>query len=148
MTALHLNLHASCVVVGEAGILITGEPGAGKSALARTLIMAGRAKGAFAALISDDRVLLSSRNGRLVARPHPAIAGLLEVRGTGIVPVQWEAATVIGLVADLHNSPVPRLPEEAGRAVTLLGIELPRIHLDARQPQTENAALLLFRLQN
>ena len=78
-----LTVHAACVVLGEAGVLIRGESGAGKSSLALGLIEAAPAHGLFGALVADDRVRITCAHGRLVARPHPAIAGRIELRGLG-----------------------------------------------------------------
>ena len=74
-------LHATCLVIGEAGVLLRGPSGAGKSTLARRLISTALRDGRYASLVGDDRVRLEAVAGRLVARPHPAIAGRLEVRG-------------------------------------------------------------------
>jgi serine kinase of HPr protein (carbohydrate metabolism regulator) len=104
------SLHASAVLVGEAGVLVRGESGAGKSTLVRRIIESAQAKGLFARLIADDRVILAAEHGRLVARPHPAIAGRMEVRGVGIVAMDHAAAAVIRLVVDCGAPPLDRLP--------------------------------------
>lgn len=148
MTAAGLDIHAGCVVIGEAGVLITGASGAGKSTLARTLVAAVRAEGQFAALVADDRVRLSRAGGRVVARPHPRIAGLLEVRGVGILQVPFEPAACLALVADLGDEPASRLPD-AGQATTqLLGRDLPLLRLDNTLPIAENATLVRFFMAN
>lgn len=122
-----LNLHGGCVLLGEAGLLILGPSGIGKSALARRLVAERRAAGGFAALVADDRVLVSRHGGRIVARPHPALAGFAEHRGLGIRPVSHEGAAVLRLVVELTREPAPRMPEEAELAATLLGIRIPRV---------------------
>ena len=94
-------MHATCVVVGEAGVLLRGEAGAGKSSLALALIERATLRGGFAALVGDDRVRLARCHGRVVARPHPAIAGRIEIRGHGIVAVESVEACVLRLVVDL-----------------------------------------------
>ena len=101
-----VNIHASCVRFGRQGVLLLGKSGAGKSDLALRLIARG------ARLVSDDRCVLCVVNGRLVAQPPPAIAGLLEVRGVGIVKMPHAAGAAIELVADL-SARVERLPEPA-----------------------------------
>src|SRR5579885_12565 len=49
--ARRLYLHATAAVVGEAGVLIRGPSGSGKSSLAFALIAAAKASGLFARLI-------------------------------------------------------------------------------------------------
>ena len=79
---------ASGVSLGGRGLLIEGPPGSGKSSLALALIDRG------AVLIGDDGVLLEMREGRLWALPAPNIAGLIEIRGVGLVELPSEAAPV------------------------------------------------------
>ena len=119
------TVHATAIVLGEAGILIRGEPGSGKTALARELIGRQHAAGGFARLVCDDRVLLERAGGRLVARAVAPIAGLVEIRGVGIVAAPHMEAAVIRLVVDVDPRPV-RLPE-GEPSVELCGVELPRI---------------------
>lgn len=123
------TVHASCVVLGEDGILIRGAAGSGKSTLVRDLIGLGAISGVFAALVGDDRVALTQRHGRLVARPHPSLTGLLEVRGLGLQAVEpTMPSAVLRLVVDLSPG-APRMPDEAGETVLLRGVRLPRITL-------------------
>lgn len=126
MTGTTLNLHASCILLGEAGLLIRGPSGSGKSALARDLVAVRRARGGFAALVADDRVLVRRRHGRLIAQPHPALAGQIEHRGFGLREIEHEAAAVLRLVLDLGEA-APRLPEAEDRETTILGVCLPRV---------------------
>lgn len=120
------TLHASCVVLGEGGILIRGASGSGKSTLARQLIERGHAAGFFARLVCDDRVRVARRHGRLVARAVPAIAGRLEIRGLGLVDVPYEPAAVLRLVVDCDLA-APRMPEDAELHAEILGVALPRL---------------------
>ena len=125
------NLHGVAVLAGETGLLILGESGSGKSALAARMI-ADWPYGAVR-LVADDRVLLSLSAGRLVARPHPAIAGRMELRGFGIVsPPAVEAAVVSGLLRLSGEGP-DRLPEEPAPREELLGVRLPRADLPRGQ---------------
>ena len=75
------SIHASCVAIGGRGVLIRGASGAGKSTLALRLILDAPRVLAPAELVADDRVLLRVEAGALVARPVPALAGLVEARG-------------------------------------------------------------------
>ena len=120
-------VHASCVVLGESGVLIRGASGSGKSTLARRLLLDRQRDGRFARLVADDRVRLSARHGRLLAEPVPPIAGLLEVRGVGLAPVPFEPCCVVGLVVDLGGPGIARMPERSETTVDLSGITMPRV---------------------
>jgi hypothetical protein len=101
---MSVNIHATCVRIGRSGVLLLGKSGAGKSDLALRLIGRG------AVLVSDDRCDLTVRRGRLFAGAPRQIAGLLEVRGVGVVKLNHAADAVIALVVDL-SAPIARLPE-------------------------------------
>jgi serine kinase of HPr protein (carbohydrate metabolism regulator) len=122
------SMHASAVRSGARAVLIRGPSGSGKSRLAFTLIMAGRA-GALppVELIGDDRVMLAAASGRLAVRPAPELAGLIEVRGLGIRRCAFAAHGEVAVVVDLAATDAARLPlPEAARAV-IEGVALPRI---------------------
>ena len=109
-----LNVHATAIVIGTTGLLFTGPSGAGKSAVALHCIEEVRARGLFAAMVSDDQVLVSQAHGRLVARAPASIAGLAEVRGAGIVAVETvEAAVLHRAIRPLEAPFAERLPPEA-----------------------------------
>jgi serine kinase of HPr protein (carbohydrate metabolism regulator) len=124
------TIHASAVLVGARAVLIRGPSGSGKSRLALDLIAAGRAsffplQFSFTRLIGDDRVELVSAGGRLLVRPAPTLAGLIEVRGAGIFRLDHEPCAVVGLVVDLAASDAERLPERD--RITLESVKLPRL---------------------
>lgn len=129
------SVHASCVIVGEAGILLRGSSGSGKSTLARRIIDGARQRGLFARLVGDDRIILAVRSGRILARSHPVLAGFLEVRGTGIVELAHAARAVVRLVVDCGTRQ-PRLPEPDQRVADLLGVRLPLMAADPTQADT------------
>jgi HPr kinase/phosphorylase len=120
-------LHASCVVVGEAGVLIRGPAGSGKSRLAHDLILDAERLGRFARLVGDDRVRVCNRHGRLVATSVEAIAGKLEARGLGVLTMPYESSAILRMVIDCLPEHPPRLPAPDDRTVTLCGVSLPRI---------------------
>lgn len=122
-------LHANALVVGEKGLLLRGPSGAGKSALTLALVSRFTAQGDFARLVGDDRVGVEPRHGRLVARPHPSIAGMIEARGLGVTRIAFEAACVLHAVIDLcgaEETP-PRCPEIQDETAEICGIVLPRL---------------------
>ncbi len=120
------TVHASAVVVGARAVLIRGPSGAGKSRLAWELIEAARSGAlAFARLVGDDRVHLQPAGGRLLVRPAEALAGLIELRGFGILRREHEPSAVVGLVVDLAAADAERLPERDQTVVE--GITIPRL---------------------
>ncbi|HET8727232.1 MAG TPA: HPr kinase/phosphatase C-terminal domain-containing protein [Alphaproteobacteria bacterium] len=117
------TIHATCVALQGAGVLLRGPSGSGKSDLALRLIDGG------ALLVADDRVALTLEDGRVMARPPAALAGFLEVRGIGPVPMPATAPAPVALVVDLvPGGPIERLPEP--RNCAYLGVLLPRFALD------------------
>jgi HPr kinase/phosphorylase len=119
MTGEKLNpnqtIHASAVLVDAKAVLIRGASGAGKSTLAWQIILAA-AQGAlpFARLIGDDRVHVEVQAGRLLVRPAPELAGLIEIRGLGIRRLAYEPVAVVGLVVDLAADAVRYPGPDAG----------------------------------
>ena len=108
-------------------VLIRGPSGAGKSRLAWQLISAAPSQIPFARLVADDRVFVAASNGRLLARPAPELAGLLEIRGLGIRRLAYEPVATVGLVVDLAASDADRLPAREAMATAVAGITLPRL---------------------
>jgi HPr kinase/phosphorylase len=128
MSAPPTTIHASAVLVGARATLIRGPSASGKSRLALDLIEAGRSGLLpFARLVADDRVHLEAVNRRLVARPAAALAGLIEVRGVGLLRMPYESCAVVELVVDLAASDVDRLPPIERRKVDVCGISIPHI---------------------
>ena len=123
MTAV--RLHATCVAIGEHAVLLIGASGSGKSDLALRLIDRG------ATLVSDDQTLLTVVDGTLVAAPPATIAGLIEVRGIGIVPLPHRATAPVALAVRL-GEPVVRMPE-TGLTEVIYGIAIPLIRADSHE---------------
>lgn len=120
-----MTIHATTVAIGGQAVLIEGPSGAGKSDLALRLIDRG------AMLLADDRTIVLASGGRLLARCPASIAGLIEVRGLGIVPVPHLAEAPIALAVLCADSPI-RMPEPAFRL--LEAIRLPQVTVDPRAP--------------
>lgn len=113
-------LHASAVAWDGRAALILGPSGAGKSALALHLMAYG------ATLVADDRVEVSRRGEGLVAACPPAIRGLVEARGVGLLAADCLPEAEIVLAVDLSLTETERLPPL--RQMTVLGIVLPLVH--------------------
>jgi len=132
MAAASATGHASAVLIGARAVLIRGPSGSGKSRLALGLIEAARAGALpFARLVGDDRVHLESANGRLLVRAADALAGLIEVRGAGVLRLPYEPSAVVGLVADLQSGDAMRLPDARQRHIDIEGILIPRLAIAA-----------------
>lgn len=114
-----LTLHATCVAVGEAGVLLTGPSGSGKSALALALMAYG------AVLVADDQTVLAVQGDAVVATCPPAIKGMIEARGMGLLNAETRERVAIRLVVDLGQTESLRLPPF--RMVTLCGRTLPLV---------------------
>ncbi len=142
-------LHANCVAIGGAGVLILGKPGSGKSDLTLRLIdTAGSGLGGKplkATLVSDDQVLVTRRAGKLHASPPKAIAGLLEIRGVGIVRLAYRKSVPLRLAVRLAPAAqIERLPGTANDRLEIAGLSLPAIDIDpaaASAPARLRAAL-------
>jgi serine kinase of HPr protein (carbohydrate metabolism regulator) len=123
------TIHASAVVIDGTGILILGPSGAGKSALALDLIDQCILRDISAALIGDDRLVVSFENGQYLASPAANLTGLIEVRGSGIHKTAHVDKAALHLAVRLvpENQAV-RMPEAV--AVEILpGIRLPLLTL-------------------
>ncbi|HEY2619226.1 MAG TPA: aldolase [Acetobacteraceae bacterium] len=94
-----MQIHGSCASRTGDGVLLIGPPGAGKSDLLLRLLARGFD------LVADDRVEIVDS----IARPVVALAGLLEVRGLGIVRLPYVASTRLALAVELVGS-AARLP--------------------------------------
>jgi len=130
-----LILHASCVALGDRGLLIIGPSGAGKSVLALQLIALG------ARLVSDDRTEVTAGPQGLKARcPSDAIRGLIEARGVGLLRADPVEEAQLVLAADLAQEEDHRLPPR--RSMAILGSHLPLV-LRVRNDHFP-AALLLY----
>jgi HPr kinase/phosphorylase len=139
-----MTVHASAVLVGARAVMIRGPSGSGKSRLAFDLIEAGRAGALrFARLVADDRVYLEVANGALVARPVEALAGLIEIRGVGLLRMAHEPAAVVGHVIDLAAADATRLPETHQRMTEIGGIIVPRLAVAPAVPPLSHVLALL-----
>ncbi|MFQ5564482.1 MAG: HPr kinase/phosphorylase [Parvularculaceae bacterium] len=106
-----------------AGALILGPSGSGKSALVFALI--DNCPWRRTALVADDAVLVSGRDGAICARAPERIKGLLEVRGVGPVKVRTVSYSRIVAGFDLA-APAERLPEPERRVIAgCEGVALP-----------------------
>ena len=113
-----VQVHATCVDVDGMGVLLRGPPGSGKSDLALRLISGG------ALLVADDRAEVAADGGRVMVSPPPEIAGLIEVRGLGILCFDHRDRVPLGLVLDLVPAATVERMAEAGTC-DFLGLAFP-----------------------
>jgi serine kinase of HPr protein (carbohydrate metabolism regulator) len=117
-----LLVHGTAVAIDGAAVLMRGPSGAGKSDLALRLIDGG------AHLIADDQTLIRREGERVLVRAPPAIRGLIEIRGLGILSLDAvEEAPLLLLVDLVAPQEIERLP--ARRSESILGVPLPLVAL-------------------
>ncbi len=124
-----MQIHASCAARTGEAVLVLGPSGSGKSDLILRLIDRGFE------LVADDRVDIE--NG--LARPPHALAGMLEVRGLGLIRLPYRAPARVRLAVELSGG-TDRLPQPARHDV----LDVPLIRLDpfhASAPQRVELAL-------
>jgi HPr kinase/phosphorylase len=139
------NLHGSAVAVGEHALLIIGATGAGKTTLALEMIALG------AALIADDRVEVRPGGPgpggaiQLWLSAPPGIAGLVEMRGFGLVRLTARAGATLKLIADLDQAETERLPPRRERVLS--GIACP-VMLCKGRPSLASALTCLLKAED
>lgn len=122
-------LHGSAVAfetsAGPAGLLIVGKSGSGKSELALELTSLG------ARLIADDQTELHRVGDVIRLFAPPPLRGLIELRGLGILRVDYTEGVALAVVVDLDEAETQRFPER--HVATLLGLAIPRLrHCNSR----------------
>ena len=115
-------VHATAIAIDGRAVLLRGPSGAGKSDLAVRLIDGG------ARLVADDQVELRRAGECVLVTAPAALAGLIEVRGVGILRVEAATEATLALLVDLvASAEVDRFPET--RCEDVLGVAVPSIAL-------------------
>ena len=126
-----MRVAASCVAWRGQAALLRGPSGSGKSDLCwRAILHSG------ADLVADDGVTIERQGNKIIAQP--LLPGLIELRGVGVIQIDHVASAEVRLIVDLQVD-MPRMAEPLYDQ--LLGVELPRMQLDALQ------AMAPYRLQ-
>ena len=124
------NVHGTAIHVDGTGMLFVGPSGSGKSALAFDCLAEASLRGLPAALVSDDQVLVSCRNGRIIGTRPDSIRGLIELRYSGIVTLDSiEEAELQFAVFPMNADETMRLPPEDERYSLGTDINLPIIRV-------------------
>ena len=109
-----MQIHASCAAREGYGVLLLGPSGVGKSDLLLRLLDYGFG------LVADDQVVIE--NG--MASAPAVLAGLLEVRGLGVVKLPFTQRTRLALAIELR--PAERMPSPVQHTET----GLPLVSID------------------
>ncbi len=128
---LHAGLIARRIDGRWRGVLVLGASGSGKSDLIIRAVDAGFR------LVSDDRTVVWMAGGRLFGRAPDTLAGLIELRGMGVLgePALPMAEAVFAVRCEPPGPPVERVPEEAWESIGEARIPLIAMHaLEASAP--------------
>ena len=127
-------IHGVLLNIGNAGVLIIGESGTGKSDCALELLSRG------ARLVADDVVEIERVGAKLVGKAPERFAGLLEVRGLGIVDVRkffrdgYEPDHKVDICIEFQDRAASEHLERLGNKspdIAILGVKIPKYTLPA-----------------
>ena len=131
------QIHATAVALSfqgqdaPFGVLVEGPSGAGKTSLLFEL-MELAATGAYglnqAQLVADDQTILAQEGGKIVAHAPATIEGFAELRGLGIIKLDFLESCPIRLRVILQEK-AERVPQEESLSSRILGCELPTLPL-------------------
>lgn len=139
-------VHGTCVALGDRAALLRGAPGSGKSDLALRFLALPTEDEQRPTLVADDQVFVEAQGNGVIASCPETLAGLIEVRGLGIVQMPSIAKARLVLVCDLvARDQVPRLPSDPWDCAALAGVEIPLLKVapfEASAPLKLKMALL------
>ncbi|MDD4556041.1 MAG: HPr kinase/phosphatase C-terminal domain-containing protein [Alphaproteobacteria bacterium] len=121
------NIHGSCIVYKDKGIMFIGPSAFGKSESCLKMIMRKNA-----VLLADDRVDLRFENDQIIASCPATTEGLLEIRGIGIREFEYIKEHCLDLVIELVKdySQIERIPQE--EFYEFEGIKIPKFKMIAQ----------------
>ena len=118
------RVHSTSVVIEDAGVMIIGKSGSGKSDLALRLIDSG------ATLISDDITICETNGKSIFLFPPNETKGLLEVREIGIMTVPYIENIKLKLLVELVEKEIDRLPKQI--ITKLMNIKIQKIKIQGK----------------
>jgi serine kinase of HPr protein (carbohydrate metabolism regulator) len=135
----HAGLIAARVTGRWRGALIEGDSGSGKSDLALRALDHGLR------LVADDRTRVFVSGGRLFGVASRSLAGLIEVRGIGVVALAHLPTVEIVLRVRCVAAPaeVERMPSVLPEP--MLGMEVPTVDLWPLEPSAPLKLILAMR---
>ncbi len=105
--------HACALQINQTGILIKGQSGSGKTSLMMGLLERAKQENTNGFLVADDQVSLIRENDNLIAITPKQIAGMVEIRGFGIVNYEYKKNCEINLVAEIiEDEAMERMPHQ------------------------------------
>ena len=134
----HAGLIARRIAGDWRGALIEGASGIGKSDLALRALDQG------CSFVADDRVLVFVSNGQLFGRAPDTLAGLIEVRGVGVLSQAWRPFCRIDLLVRCVAAPgaVERLPDPLFEVIE--GVSTPVLELWPLEPAAPGKIRRMF----
>lgn len=132
------TLHGGLISIYGKGVLIRGESGMGKSEIALELIKRGHL------LVADDRVDCFRIHNKIVGKAPELLAGMLEIRGIGIINVQRmfgvssvlpkaEVSLEVCLEKWQYDANYDRVGIEEKKYDSILGVDIPKIIIPVRE---------------
>lgn len=136
--AVNDTLHGGLISIYGKGVLIRGESGMGKSEIALELIKRGHL------LVADDRVDCFRIHNKIVGKAPELLAGMLEIRGIGIINVQRmfgvssvlpkaEVSLEVCLEKWQYDADYDRVGIEEKKYDSILGVDIPKIIIPVRE---------------
>ena len=145
------TVHGVLTSVLGAGILIRGDAGIGKSDCVLELVLDGHQ------LVADDVVCLRRENGVLIGGAPDKFAGLLSIRGVGIIDIRmltvsaFKPQSMVDLCIDFRDETLhEELAESASSETTIsfLGVTIPRFAVLVTPPRRLKPIVELFARQH
>jgi len=118
------RVHSTSVVIEDAGVMIIGKSGSGKSDLALRLIDSG------ATLISDDITICETIGKSIFLFSPNETKGLLEVREIGIMTVPYIENIKLTLLVELDEEESCRFPKK--NFTKLMNIKIQKIKIQGK----------------
>jgi HPr kinase/phosphorylase len=137
-------VNATVIAIAGRAALIRGPSGSGKSDLALRCLAQGASPliPSPARLVADDWVRIVRAADGLRAEAPECIRGKLEVRGLGIVTVDYAGAADAALLVEISPpAEIERLPDETVRSM-LMGMPLPVLRVAAFEASAAIKVLL------
>ncbi|MBQ8481046.1 MAG: HPr kinase/phosphatase C-terminal domain-containing protein [Alphaproteobacteria bacterium] len=134
-------IHATLIRINGKGVLLKGKSGSGKSDLALRLLENKKAE-----LVADDAVKLCKQKEKVIGSAPENSAGMLEVRGIGIVNYPYIESACIDMIVCLKSNTdeIERMP--LMQKEVIFGLEINKIDLYAKENSAPDKIIVALRL--